>query len=181
MRTTAKVDYAVRAALELARAHPADGSRPVPVTRHRIAEAQAIPSKFLEHILADLRRGGLVASVRGTDGGYWLQRPPENVSMADIIRAVEGPLADVRGERPETLDYPDDLAAALETRFDAAITPGDVVATVRHAITHRRITLHAHAATARRSGRLKWFRLGDETPWTTPSRKVFRGARGLEA
>ena len=111
MRTTAKVDYAVRAALELARAHPADGSRPVPVTRHRIAEAQAIPSKFLEHILADLRRGGLVASVRGTDGGYWLQRPPENVSMADIIRAVEGPLADVRGERPETLDYPDDLAA----------------------------------------------------------------------
>ena len=76
---------------------------------------------------------------------------------------------------------PDDLAAALESRFDAAITPGDVVATVRHAITHHRITLHAHAATARRSGRLKWFRLGDETPWTTPSRKVFRGARGLEA
>lgn len=110
MRTTAKVDYAVRAALELARAHPTDGSRPKPVTRQHLAEAQQIPSKFLEHILADLRRGGLVASVRGTDGGYWLQRAPADVSMADIIRAVEGPLADVRGQRPESLDYPDDLA-----------------------------------------------------------------------
>lgn len=111
MRTTAKVDYAVRAAIELARAHPLDGSRPTPITRQQIADAQDIPSKFLEHILADLRRGGLVASVRGTDGGYWLRRPPAEVSMADIIRAAEGPLADVRGQRPETLDYPDDLAA----------------------------------------------------------------------
>ena len=111
MRTTAKVDYAVRAAIELARAHPTDGSRPTPITRQQIADAQDIPSKFLEHILADLRRGGLVASVRGTDGGYWLRRPPAEVSMADIIRAAEGPLADVRGQRPETLDYPDDLAA----------------------------------------------------------------------
>lgn len=110
MRTTAKVDYAVRAALELARNHPTDGSRPTPVTRQQIADAQDIPSKFLEHILADLRRGGLVASVRGTDGGYWLQRDPTDVSMADIIRAVEGPLADVRGQRPESLDYDDDLA-----------------------------------------------------------------------
>ena len=111
MRTTAKVDYAVRAAIELARAHPMDGSRPTPITRQQIADAQDIPSKFLEHILADLRRGGLVASVRGTDGGYWLRRSPAEVSMADIIRAAEGPLADVRGQRPEMLDYPDDLAA----------------------------------------------------------------------
>lgn len=111
MRTTAKVDYAVRAAIELARAHPLDGSRPTPITRQQIADAQDIPSKFLEHILADLRRGGLVASVRGTDGGYWLRRSPAEVSMADIIRAAEGPLADVRGQRPEALDYPDDLAA----------------------------------------------------------------------
>ncbi|QXC59127.1 Rrf2 family transcriptional regulator [Aquihabitans sp. G128] len=110
MRTTAKVDYAVRAAIELARVYPTDDSRPVPLTRQAIADAQEIPSKFLEHILADLKRSGLVGSVRGADGGYWLQRPPEKVTMADVIRAAEGPLADVRGERPDALSYPEDLA-----------------------------------------------------------------------
>lgn len=109
MRITAKVDYAVRAAVELARAYPDDGSRPVPLTRQAIADAQDIPSKFLEHILADLKRSRLVGSVRGADGGYWLHRPPDAITMADIIRAAEGPLADVRGERPDALDYPDDL------------------------------------------------------------------------
>ena len=110
MRITAKVDYAVRAAIELARAYPTDDSRPVPLTRQAIAEAQDIPSKFLEHILADLKRSQIVGSVRGADGGYWLHRPPAEITMADIIRAAEGPLADVRGERPDALDYPDDLA-----------------------------------------------------------------------
>lgn len=110
MRTTAKVDYAVRAAIELARAYPTDGSKPTPLTRQAIADAQAIPSKFLEHILADLKRSSVVGSVRGADGGYWLNRPPAEITMADIIRAAEGPLADVRGERPDALDYPDDLA-----------------------------------------------------------------------
>ncbi len=109
MRVTAKVDYAVRAAIELARVYPADGSRPVPLTRQAIADAQDIPSKFLEHILADLKRSQLVGSVRGADGGYWLHRAPAEITMADIIRAAEGPLADVRGERPDALDYPDDL------------------------------------------------------------------------
>lgn len=109
MRTTAKVDYAVRAAIELARAFPTDGSRPAPLTRQAIAEAQDIPSKFLENILADLKRSRLVGSVRGAEGGYWLQRSPSEISMADLIRAVEGPLADVRGMRPDELDYGDDL------------------------------------------------------------------------
>ena len=109
MRTTAKVDYAVRAAIELARAYPTGEDRPTPLTRQAIADAQAIPSKFLEHILADLKRSQLVGSVRGADGGYWLARPPDEITMADIIRAAEGPLADVRGERPDALDYPDDL------------------------------------------------------------------------
>ena len=110
MRITAKVDYAVRAAIELARAYPNDGSRPTPLTRQAIAEAQEIPSKFLEHILADLKRSQVVGSVRGADGGYWLNRPPEQITMADLIRAAEGPLADVRGERPDALAYPEDLA-----------------------------------------------------------------------
>lgn len=111
MRITAKVDYAVRAAVELARAYPDDDSQPVPLTRRAIADAQDIPSKFLEHILADLKRSGLVGSVRGADGGYWLHRRPAEISMADLIRAAEGPLADVRGERPDALRYPDDLVA----------------------------------------------------------------------
>lgn len=109
MRITAKVDYAVRAAVELAKAFPADGTRPAPLTRQAVADAQDIPSKFLEHILADLKRSQIVSSVRGADGGYWLHRAPELITMADIIRAAEGPLADVRGERPDALDYPDDL------------------------------------------------------------------------
>jgi Rrf2 family protein len=115
VRITAKVDYAVRAGIELARAYPTDGSRPTPLTRKAIAEAQAIPAKFLEHILADLKRSRLVASVRGADGGYWLHRPPQEITMADVIRAAEGPLADVRGVRPDALDYPSDLEVLQRT------------------------------------------------------------------
>lgn len=115
MRTTAKVDYAVRAALELARAYPTDGEHPSPLSRRAIADAQDIPSKFLENILADLKRGGVVASMRGTDGGYWLEKDPADITMADLIRAVEGPLADVRGERPDELRYGPDLAVLQRT------------------------------------------------------------------
>lgn len=110
MHTTAKADYALRAAIELARRRPGAG-RPTPATRQAIAEAQDIPAKFLEHILADLKRAGIISSARGADGGYWLDRAADEVTMADVIRAVEGPLADVRGERPEALGYPEDLAA----------------------------------------------------------------------
>jgi len=111
VRTTAKVDYAVRAALELAKAQPTDTSRGDTVKGHDVANAQEIPVKFLESILAELKRAGIVRSQRGSEGGYWLARPAEAVSIADIIRAVEGPLADVRGVRPESLDY----AEGLET------------------------------------------------------------------
>jgi Rrf2 family protein len=71
----------------------------------RIAAAQDIPMKFLENILSELRRAGLVGSRRGTDGGYWLARPAAKVTIADIIRAVEGPLANVQGVRPEELEF----------------------------------------------------------------------------
>jgi Rrf2 family protein len=111
VRTTAKVDYAVRAALELARAQPTDSSPGRPVKGHDVAEAQEIPVKFLESILAELKRAGIVRSQRGSEGGYWLARPADEVSIADIIRAVEGPLADVRGVRPESLDYAEGLEA----------------------------------------------------------------------
>jgi Rrf2 family protein len=100
MRISAKVDYAVRAAIELAGA-----DRGTPVKGDRIAAAQDIPMKFLENILSELRRAGLVGSRRGTDGGYWLARPASKVTIADIIRAVEGPLANVQGVRPEDLEF----------------------------------------------------------------------------
>ena len=99
MRVSAKADYAVRAALQLAAAP--DG----PVKGETIAEAQDIPLRFLENILAELRHAGLVQSQRGAEGGYWLARKPSEVKIADIIRAVEGPLASVRGESPDALNY----------------------------------------------------------------------------
>jgi Rrf2 family protein len=99
MRITAKADYAVRGAVELAAA--GEG----PVKGDAIAEAQGIPVRFLENILAELRHAGLVLSQRGAEGGYRLARPPAEISLADVIRAVEGPLASVRSEPPEELEY----------------------------------------------------------------------------
>jgi Rrf2 family protein len=99
MRISAKVDYAVRAAVELAAA----GEEPV--KGDVIAEAQGIPLKFLENILGELKHSGIVASRRGAQGGYWLAKPAEEVSLADIVRAVEGPLASIRGEGAENLHY----------------------------------------------------------------------------
>jgi Rrf2 family protein len=100
MRVSAKADYAVRAAVELAAGHGAG-----PTKGEQIASAQQIPLNFLENILSDLRHAGLVSSQRGPDGGYWLRRDPDEVTVADVIRAVEGPLATVRGEPPEELGY----------------------------------------------------------------------------
>jgi Rrf2 family protein len=100
VRTTAKADYAVRAAVELAAL-----SGRGPVKADQIAEAQSIPLNFLENILAELRRAGIVDSRRGASGGYLLAKPPEDVTLADVIRAVEGPLANVRGVSPDALEY----------------------------------------------------------------------------
>ncbi len=100
MRITAKADYAVRAAVELA---ASGGSGPVKA--EQISEAQGIPLNFLENILAELRRAGIVESRRGAAGGYLLARPAAEVSLADVIRAVEGPLANVRGLSPDGLEY----------------------------------------------------------------------------
>ncbi len=111
VRVTARVDYAVRAATMLATAAVAGEG---PVKGDRLAAAQGIPAKFLENILGELRQSGLVRSQRGADGGYWLALPPEQISVADVIRAVEGPLASVRGERAEALDYPEGTGALQE-------------------------------------------------------------------
>ncbi|MBB5871639.1 Rrf2 family protein [Allocatelliglobosispora scoriae] len=99
MQVSARGDYAVRAACELASAYPTT------LSAQALADAQALPRKFLEAILADLRRGGVVLAIRGAEGGYCLTRPPAEVTVGMILRAVDGPLAGVRGHRPEQTAY----------------------------------------------------------------------------
>jgi Rrf2 family protein len=100
MHVTAKADYAVRAVVELA-----SGSQDSPRKVDEVAKAQGIPVSFLENILTQLRSAGLVRSQRGPEGGYWLAHPPAEVNLAQVIRAVEGPLVGVRGLRPEEVSY----------------------------------------------------------------------------
>jgi Rrf2 family protein len=100
VRITARVDYAIRAALELA------AVAPEALTAERIATAQGIPGRFLQAILRDLQGARLVSSQRGREGGYRLAVPADQVSLARVMRVEQGFLADVRGERPEDLDYP---------------------------------------------------------------------------
>jgi Rrf2 family protein len=100
VRISAKADYAVRAAAELALA-PAG----VPTKGERLAERQDVPLKFLENILGAMRTAGIVNTRRGAEGGYLLGRPAKDITLADVIRAVDGPLAAVRGEPPEALEY----------------------------------------------------------------------------
>ena len=99
MRVSAKTDYALRACIELA----AQGGGAI--KGERIAQAQEIPLKFLENILVDLKHAGLVRSQRGVEGGYWLARPPSEITLADVIRAAEGPIANVRGVPPNEVSY----------------------------------------------------------------------------
>jgi Rrf2 family protein len=95
---SAKVDYGMRALLTLA-------ARGEPATSEDLAEAQGLPAKFLGAILTDLRRAGLVTSQRGSEGGYRLGRPADQIAVADVMRALDGPLAEVRGLRPESATY----------------------------------------------------------------------------
>ena len=99
MRVSAKADYAIRAAAELA---SSDGS---PVKGEQLAEAQDIPLQFLEQILLELKKAGIVRTRRGAKGGYWLARPASEVNLAEVIRAVEGPIANVQSAPPESITY----------------------------------------------------------------------------
>jgi Rrf2 family protein len=103
MHVSAKVDYAMRALLEMAAARDED---PTALFKgEMLAEQQHIPPRFLEGILRQLRQSGIVASRRGADGGYRLAKPPEEIFVADVFRALDGPLAEVRGDRPEAANY----------------------------------------------------------------------------
>lgn len=103
MHVSAKADYGMRALLELTAVHAEDPARLV--KGDTIARAQGIPLKFLEGILRQLRQSGIVTSMRGAEGGYRLDRAPDAISIADVVRALDGPLAAVRGQRPEDISY----------------------------------------------------------------------------
>jgi Rrf2 family protein len=139
VRVSAKVDYAVRAAAELAAVE--DG----PVKGERLAEAQDIPLQFLEHILLELKHARLVRAKRGARGGYWLARSSDQITLADVIRAVEGPLANIQDSAPEATHYPGpaehlrdvwiavraNIRAVLENITLADLTAGDLPAELR--------------------------------------------------
>src|SRR5437773_5514596 len=131
MRVSAKSDYALRAVIELAAT--ADG----PVKGERIAQAQEIPLKFLENILGDLRQAGIVRSQRGAEGGYWLARPADEISVADVVRTVEGPIANVRGIGPESVSN----SGSAERLQDVWIA---VRANLRAVLEHETIAEVAH-------------------------------------
>ena len=145
MRISAKADYAVRASLELAAAENGD-----PVKGEVLAEAQDIPLQFLEHILLELKHARLVRAKRGARGGYWLARPPDDITLADVIRAVEGPLANIQDDAPEQTSYPGNaerlrevwvavranLRAVLEQVTLADVTSGELPEPIRELTDH---------------------------------------------
>ncbi|MGI8695505.1 MAG: RrF2 family transcriptional regulator [Mycobacteriales bacterium] len=124
MHISARVDYAMRALVVLA---VNDGER---VTCEALASAQAIPARFLEGILTALRRAGIVASQRGVDGGYRLATPADRIAVADVIRALDGPLAEVRGMRPEQSEYSGPVKPLREVWIAARASLRSVLETV---------------------------------------------------
>lgn len=139
MHIPAKVDYGLRALLSLAAAG-------TPQTTEQLADDQGLPPRFLGAILAEMRRGGLVASQRGAEGGYRLARSPGEITCAEVFRALDGPLAEVRGVRPEAARYEGSaehlqevwvavrasLRAVLEHVTLEQVVRGDLPATVKH-------------------------------------------------
>jgi Rrf2 family protein len=139
VRVSAKVDYALRAAVELAALEDE-----WPVKGERLASGQGIPLRFMENILGELRQSGIVASKRGAEGGYMLARPPADIALADVIRAVDGPLANIGGQRPDQLAYEGTavpmreiwvavraaLRSVLETTTLADVADGDLPAAI---------------------------------------------------
>jgi len=129
MRVSAKSDYALRALIEMA--GRTDGA---PVSAEELGRLQEIPHGFLQAILADLRRSGVVVSQRGQSGGWRLTRAPEEISVADVIRAVDGPLVSVYGLRPEAVSYNQSAAVLQHVGIAARRSLRDVFeqVTLRH-------------------------------------------------
>ncbi|HEX6515406.1 MAG TPA: Rrf2 family transcriptional regulator [Nocardioidaceae bacterium] len=134
MRVSAKSDYALRALIELAGRE--DGAA---VSAEEIGRLQEIPHGFLQAILADLRRAGIVISQRGQSGGWRLAGDPASVSVADVIRAVDGPLVSVYGLRPEAVSYNTSAAVLQHVWIAARSSLREVFeeVTIRDLVDHR--------------------------------------------
>jgi Rrf2 family protein len=117
MRVSAKADYALRALIEIAMRSAQDDA--AVVSAEELSRAQGIPHGFLQSILADLRRTGIVLSQRGQSGGWRLAGDPGRVSVADVMRAVDGPIVSISGARPETVAY-NERAVVLQRVWIAA-------------------------------------------------------------
>lgn len=126
-------DYALRAMTEIAAADP---NR---IKAERIARSQRIPLKFVENILITLKHAGIVNAMRGASGGYWLARPASEITLADIIRAVEGPLANVRGARPDQLKYGGPATSLADVWIAVRVNLRNVleVVTLEHVVRSR--------------------------------------------
>ena len=143
VQISAKADYAVRALLVMA----ADPDQQ-PITGRSIAVSQGMPVKFVENTLVQLRTSGLVRSQRGAGGGFRLGRPADEITIADVIRAVDGPLAHVRGARPEELDYEPPVVALQEVWIAVRATIRDVLERVTLAdVVAGKIPRHVAALT----------------------------------
>jgi Rrf2 family protein len=162
VRVTAKADYAVRAMVFLSA-----GATDEPVKGEQIAEAQDIPAKYLEAILGDLRTAGLLRSQRGARGGYRLARPADEIAVADVIRAVEGPLATVRGEPAEELAYAESTGSLQELWVA-------VRAALRHVLEG---TTLADVAEGRLPSRVQALAEAPDA-WETTAERVSRRLRG---
>lgn len=124
MEISARSEYGIRALAELAAA----GGGPTTVTE--LANRQQIPARFLQNILLQLRRRNVVQSQRGTEGGYRLARPADQISLAEIMRALEGPLAGIRGARPESVVYEGQATTVLDVWLAVRVSLRSVVETV---------------------------------------------------
>ena len=160
MHLSARADYAVRALLELA----ASGGQPL--KREQIASAQHIPIKFLGNILLQLRTTGLVKTHRGMDGGYLLTVRPERITLADVIRAVDGPLANIRGEAPEAVAY----SGPAESLTDVWIAVRASLRNVLEEVTLKDVACHELPEVVRSLAAepRAWLPSEADRPWRSP-------------
>jgi Rrf2 family protein len=172
VRVSAKADYALRATVELAAAGERGGR---PVTREAIAAAQGIPIKFLEAVLLELKHVGIVRSHRGAAGGYSLARDASEITVADVLRAVDGPMANVRGERPERVEYPGPAAPLRDIWIAVrASLRGLLEATTIADIVANRLPDHVMELTREPEA---WVSLGRVRGPSTGGLRVIAGAR----
>lgn len=176
----AKADYAIRALVALA---AVDGG---PLTAPAIAKIEDIPPKFLDLILSELRRSGFIRSIRGPEGGYVLAQPAKSISLADIIRVLDGPLAEVRGIRPESMNYSGPAAPLRDVWIAARVALRKVLeATSIDDVAKNHLSSHVRRLVADRDALISHSRsvptLSAETTHSQRSRSAGSASEGMKS